>query len=76
MLDHENGVGDGGFLLIGVPRTAPAAVEPDAACGLVTRWYETKEGAVAAAKAFITASPAFQAYVVKAEANFFHPPSE
>ena len=74
MLDHENGVGDGGFLLIGVPRTAPAAVEPDAACGLVTRWYETKQAAVAAAQAFITASPTFQAYVVKAEANFFHPP--
>ena len=68
MTGDEIGIGSGGYLVIGVPRGS----DPDAPCGLVTHWFETKDAALAAAQAFAGRSPAYQAYVVKAEANFLN----
>ncbi len=46
MTGDEIGVGSGGYLVIGVPRGS----DPDAPCGMVTHWFETKDAALAAAK--------------------------
>ena len=59
-----------GYLVIGVPRGT--AADPDAPCGLVTHWFETREAALAAAQAFAGRTPGYQAYVVKSEANFLN----
>jgi len=68
MAADDIAVESGGYLVIGVPRGS----DPDAPCGLVTHWFETKEAALAAARAFVGRSPSHQAYVVKAEANFLN----
>ena len=72
MTPDDIALGPCGYLVIGVPRGTAGGTDPDAPCGLVTHWFETREAALAAAQAFAGRTPGYQAYVVKAEANFLN----